>query len=405
MNMTKNNIPKVAICALVKNTPDYLMKEWINHHFNIGISEIHVFIDINSNPIYRDNHVTYTELTIDDIVEFNAISQKYCMHEDLGISTQIGLYNTFLENHRDDFDWIAYIDDDEFLELDLTMLNDNKEETCVVLPWKMMFTNKLSCDFTLNDYEEYPPLMKYVGSSKFVKSIVNTKKIWKIRCIHYADLTNEIYNTTNINSKFGKATQDKILDVFNNAKYYIKHYKVRSFSEWVDSIISRGYFIHRKYPENLWDRSIKNYFLNHPMFENNPEVNNAEFIKEVIIKIGKEDILNTPFCPGAKIPVYPEKTGVFEIIYNMGTDRISAEDLNKFIVPNKNYIIIDYLISNSYYHQLENLSSESIIFDKNIFILWMINKYKLEFNQTGNTLLELDAAKIVLSEMFPNIEF
>jgi hypothetical protein len=89
----------------------------------------------------------------------------------------------------------------------------------------------------------------------------------------------------------------------------------------------------------------------------------------------------------------------------MGTDRISKEDLNNFIVPNKNYIIIDYLISNSYYHQLENLSSESIILDKNIFVLWMINKYKLEFNQTGNTLLELDAAKIVLSEMFPNIEF
>ena len=398
-----NNIPKVAICSLVKNTPDYLMKEWINHHFNLGVSNIFVYIDKNSYPIYKDDRVTYIQINDNDISILEEEGKKYILKvEDFAITKQLGLYNIFLENNRNNFDWIAFIDDDEFLEIDLSILNNHTEETCIVLPWKMMFSNRIKCDFTLNDYEEYPPILKYAGSSKFVKSIVNTKKIWKIRCIHYGDFTNEILGTENIVTKLDYTTEDQILDIFKNSKYYVKHYKIRSLDEWIESIINRGYFINRRFPNNRWDRTIKNYFLQNPLFDHLGDDDSNDFIKTVLIESGYEYILETPYFPEAKIPEYPEITGSFKIIYNYGLSQLQSEVINKLVKKEEDYIIIDYFISNSILYKIDNLSDSSIILNKNTIMLLMINEYE---RKSSENIDEIETLTIVLQQMFPNAKF
>ena len=132
----------VAICSIVKDTPNYLMKAWIDHHFKIGITDIYLMIDMNSKPIYQDSRVHYEYLTDDTRLTCINLGKRYAIDiaTNDGMYFQVGVYNYMVQKYREKYDWIALIDDDEFLHLDLSILNKYSDRLSVFIPWRMKIT-------------------------------------------------------------------------------------------------------------------------------------------------------------------------------------------------------------------------------------------------------------------------
>lgn len=91
---------QLAICAIFKNESRYI-QEWIEYHNMIGVEHFYLY----------DNDST------DDI----SILQKYLDDGSLTLNRvssqakQMPAYNHFLQTYRDEVEWVAIIDLDEFI--------------------------------------------------------------------------------------------------------------------------------------------------------------------------------------------------------------------------------------------------------------------------------------------------
>jgi hypothetical protein len=86
---------KVALVCIAKDEDEYI-KEWIDYHKKLGFDNIFVF-ENNWRCKVQDEIVT--------TIEFD------------GEVKQIPAYNTFIDRFRYDYDWVAFIDVDEFVVL------------------------------------------------------------------------------------------------------------------------------------------------------------------------------------------------------------------------------------------------------------------------------------------------
>ena len=93
---------KCAICVVVKNENKYL-KEFCEYHLLLGFDHIFVY---DNNDIDGENPKDV--LTLDCITVINCRGQKNCQHK---------VYNECYKKYGNIFDWIAFIDCDEFIKL------------------------------------------------------------------------------------------------------------------------------------------------------------------------------------------------------------------------------------------------------------------------------------------------
>lgn len=372
---------KLGICSIVKDTPDYMMKEWIDHHFNIGVSKICIYVDFGSKEIYQDERVEYVYLTKDLRNKLCEYGRKYSA-ESVGTDVQLGVYNIFLDENKDKLDWIAFIDDDEFLELDIDELKNYDSETCVMLPWKMMFTKDVSCTNTLDNYIEFPPFEEYVNSIENKKPIVNTKHLWKVRNIHSADFCGVFmgdFDDINQDYRYDKMCSSKpinAINLFMNAKNYIRHYKVRTFEEWVESIVDRKYLIYNTYKNLSWDRTIYSYFYLNP-FYNGKLFSDSKFVNHMLDLIHRQDVKESPYNIFSDIKSYDEIEGEYQIIYNMNNNKIISEQEYEKLFENaedKKFIIVDYVDA---FSNFDFSNKKVVLLDKNTVLLNMRKVNKL----------------------------
>ena len=406
--MEKSDI-KVGICAVVKDTPDYLMKEWINHHFNIGISKIIIYIDCCSKNIYYDDRVEYIQITPELKTELVKEGNKYCFEPDCGSSFQVGIYNTVLEQQRGKLDWLACIDDDEFLVLNFDDLKKYNKYTCVLLPWKMMFTPSIKCEKNLNNFYEFPAYYQHVYSNRYTKALLNVKTCWKDRDLHHGDYSGVIIDLDYTKHDYWKNSlciteYDYIYSTFMNCKNYIRHYKTRSFEEWVESIVDRKYNVYDiwDYSKRTWNREIRHFFSSNPFFISINTKYDKSFLDKWLNEIDRLDIKQTPYYDFASIPENKTLNGNWEIIYNCsGNGMLQEKVIKKNLNKKTNYIIVDY--TNDHKHELilKNCKyKKCIILDKNEFILWMRLYVKQE---NIKSIEENKCLKHLILKMFPNI--
>lgn len=118
----------ITICAIIKDCySDYLI-EWIDYHRNIGVDKFIIYDNESETPI-KDVLSEYSNIVI-----INNIN---------GLNMQIKAYNHCIENNKNDFDWIIFIDDDEFIVCkDIRVfLNKNNDFDCIKLKWKTFGSN------------------------------------------------------------------------------------------------------------------------------------------------------------------------------------------------------------------------------------------------------------------------
>lgn len=401
---------RVGICAAIKDTPDYIFKEWVNHHFNIGIEKIIVYVDCGSKPIYQDERVEYVYLTNETKKKCLDVGNKYCFEPDCGSNFQVGLSNIELEKHRNDLDWLACIDDDEFLMLNIDDLAEYENETCVLLAWKMMCSYNIKCTYTLENYVEFPPYYFNVYSNRYTKPILNCKKCWADRDLHHGDYSGVIMDCRDITDEYNRnslyiTNNDVIYDIFCRTKNYIRHYKVRSFEEWVETVVDRKYNVYDiyNYSKRTWNREIKQFFSSNPFFAALSSNYDKNMLDSMLEKINRNDIKKTPYYDFAELLVDKKLTGNYTVIYNADENgMISNDKLKSMIKKRKKYIIIDYTFGVEH-DFLKNYDKDNIItISKNEFILWMRLYNKKNHYVKPN---ELECVSDTIHEMYPKIEY
>jgi hypothetical protein len=225
---------KTAICAIIKDEHLYL-KEWIDWHLYIGFDAIYLLEDKGSksheNITSEYNNVFLRSYATD--IELQECFKIY----DHG-NQQDRLYFWFSENYKDIYDWVAYIDVDEFINFEdnYTLQNLCEEYIdypAVLLYWKMMGASghikKPKCG-VVEAYTNETPLI-YGEEGWSYKSFVNLKK--------YEGFTNLHTACGAIKTNYESNPEERYIGrCFDKA--WINHYFTKSWEEWCNRIYKRG---------------------------------------------------------------------------------------------------------------------------------------------------------------------
>jgi hypothetical protein len=234
---------KIWICAIAKMEELYI-REWIDWHKKLGID--HIVLGDNNDSDYKISLQSIIQDYIDEgYVELvNKQNEINCQQQHF--------YNEIYQTRKHKFDWIGFIDIDEFIELpaykDIHLfLNENRSIDAVVLPWKIYGDNEHIY------YENKPVKERFISPNKskhasikyFIKSL---DKILQIKSFHIpfknktvdnlpiiaCDSTFEELKIWNLNSTQILVNKNH----YNTA--YISHYITKSTEEYIKYKVLRG---------------------------------------------------------------------------------------------------------------------------------------------------------------------
>jgi hypothetical protein len=197
---------KVALCCIAKNEDKYI-EEWLQYNLYLGFD--HIFLYQNDWDYLIDCPLI-TRIQID------------------GIGRQEEAYNHFLKTYKDDYDWVAFFDIDEFLVLkqhkDIKQfLLEYIEYDGVGINWYLFGDNG-----NKEPNENYSVLERFTKRSKkmddHIKSIVKTniKAIYGTHSPHKLPIVDTKKNK--IVGPFNKNATDEIAQ--------LNHYFTKTWIEW-----------------------------------------------------------------------------------------------------------------------------------------------------------------------------
>lgn len=335
---------KTSICAIIKNEQRFL-KEWIEWHLNIGFDAIHLFEDkdsISHEFICNEYDNVFLRRYENDIEV-----QKILNSNGSSVS-QLSLYNWFGDTYKSIYDWVAFIDIDEFITFadnyDLKQLcNEFEPHSCVLLSWKIMGASghikRPTCGVVEAYTQEEKPIKR--DTNYLFKSMCNLNR-WKgmSSSLHVANGFVNTNHNTNKNERY-----------YNKA--WINHYFSKSWEDWCDRIYLRG-------GTQQGHRLLYDFFLA------NPSMNH---LADFLIKSKLQDIPN----------------GTYRVEYNKGL--IAGGNIKKITKLNNSIYFepADYIGKNILIignKPVEQLSDDAINYINSFDIIIRSNGMN-NLNQTG----------------------
>lgn len=226
---------KIAICAPIKNETEYL-KEWLDWHFGLGITDIYLYEDDNSVS-HLDIINQYNNAYFDKISR--VLSEEYPVDFQFsknGAWKQGYLYEWFFSCFKDKYDWILMIDLDEFLILKKPLqeiLNKFNNELAIKFKWRIMTANGHIKKPAGNVMDNYTKIYKKGFDTNFdTKSMINCRLNKKLEW-----------------DKHNHRVKGAIYPHENGIHLaYINHYFTKSWEEWKSKLLVRGDLMegHRK---------------------------------------------------------------------------------------------------------------------------------------------------------------
>ena len=219
----------ICICTIAKNEEDYL-QEWIEYHLKIGFDFI-VLYDNNDNNKQEEICKKYQQVLC---VKFK--------------EKQYAAYNHFLKHFGEDFDYIAFIDIDEFIVFNpdqpiqniKDFINKTNREY-YHFSWMVMDDNDLVYKDDRPVMERFTrPLKKFdYGNFNFpvnfhVKSLIKYNKNLKSTHSHYFNCGYKCYNCDN-----EEVDGNSPVMYPNHNVCYIKHFLTKSAEEYRNNKMSR----------------------------------------------------------------------------------------------------------------------------------------------------------------------
>lgn len=221
-------VMKTAICTLIKDEHRYL-EEWITHNLDLGVDEIHLFEDQGSKS-HCEICEKYSAVVLHPYKEVEDL-----FGEERASNRQTILYEWFAKKYKGVFDWVMYIDIDEFVMMapgyTLKKLCEEFEPYCgIYLRWKMFGASghiKRPCGSVVESYTT--PCVDYPqGELEYsFKSVVNINRFEGMKNLHKViNGRTTDYKTTPYEGAFEKA--------------WINHYFTKSWEDWKERIFDRG---------------------------------------------------------------------------------------------------------------------------------------------------------------------
>ena len=149
---------KVALVCIAKNE-DHYIDEWIQYNKKLGFDKIF---------IYQNNWRTKVTDEIVHKIEFDGECQ------------QIPAYNHFIQTYKNDYDWAAFFDVDEFLVLkkhsDIhSFIDDYKLYNAIGINWVLFGDNGVKTFNVENSSLLSRFTKRQIGLNQHVKAIINIK--------------------------------------------------------------------------------------------------------------------------------------------------------------------------------------------------------------------------------------
>ncbi|EGF92228.1 domain of unknown function family protein [Asticcacaulis biprosthecium C19] len=223
----------VAIIAIARNEGRFLT-EWLAYHLRLGFDRIIVY----------DNESDDDSARILDTLSEEYPIQRIPWLSEPGLSPQIAAYNHALVHDGKDFDWVAFIDCDEFVVLhedgDINDFLARYDDTisAVTLNWLTFGSSgRKTADYELVTDTFMTGPHKGFSNNLHVKTFARPQQIERM-WIHHADLRDG--RQVHASGKPAAMSEFKgVTDVIDHGIAHLNHYQVKSREDW-DRKIARG---------------------------------------------------------------------------------------------------------------------------------------------------------------------
>lgn len=237
----------ICICSICKNEKLYI-KEFVEYYYNLGVDKLFIY---DNNEIDGENLMNilyeYIKNNFVKIIDVRGLS-----------SIQIPIYNYCYKNNKNLYNWIGFVDIDEylFIEDNQTIKNYlynkrfNKCQT-VFFNWIIYNDNNLIKYDSRSLKERFThQSLKHSQGKSFVRGnienlIIPTSHMPGINIFHFCNSNGElIYPNNFFENKFEK-----------KPKAYIKHYYTKTVEEFCDKLKKGDAHFHKNHIE--YKESIK----------------------------------------------------------------------------------------------------------------------------------------------------
>lgn len=217
---------KTALITFAKNE-DYYIEEWIKYHTKLGFDDIFVY---QHDWRYRGVKRVYPNVTWFDF-DF----------PEIGIMCQTEAFKNFLVcQNKNQYDFAAFFDVDEFLTLKNMTLHDFLSKYAdyvgVGINWRLFGNNNAHFNGSYSLVNRFTACQKQLN--KHVKLILNLKKIYSLSDISFdtphalaeAKTKDIIINTDKTSFIHGPFNEV----VSNDPQVYLNHYYCKTEEEYFD---------------------------------------------------------------------------------------------------------------------------------------------------------------------------
>lgn len=150
---------RIAICAIAKNENAYI-REWVEYYYNLGITKIFLYDNNDKTGESFSSVISdYINSKFVEVIDFRGLK-----------SPQMKAYRECYCRNNKDYDWMMFIDCDEFLTFDegvtldwFLTKSDAAKHSCILVNWVIYDDN----DLLVNDGR---PVQE-----RFTRKAVNTK--------------------------------------------------------------------------------------------------------------------------------------------------------------------------------------------------------------------------------------
>ena len=240
---------RCVIAAVARDENPYI-SEWVKHHLDLGFDEIRIYDNQSKVPLQTKIDKLPNEYRKRVFVEIEPISDN----------PQISSYQKALARYKDDTEWLAYFDIDEFIELEKPLsevLDRRLSVGALFICWQFYNANGHE------KYEDKPVVERFTQKSATLdnckgKYIARPKDILAVG-VHYPIL---VLGKSMVKVDGTVCYHANVTPVYRDM--YIKHYYTKSYEEWLWKI-NRGSCDSRclkKYNEFFWYNPDLQYLYN-----------------------------------------------------------------------------------------------------------------------------------------------
>lgn len=211
---------KVALVCIAKNEDRYI-DEWIQYNKKLGFDSIYIYQN-NWRCVCSDERITK--------IEFD------------GEQKQIDAYNHFIHHNKNNYDWAAFLDVDEFLVLKKhekiqDLLSDYNNEVALGINWVLFGDNNI-LDYSNEFGVLHRFTMRQSGVNPHIKSIINLQKCGYMTVHNHIGDCVDLHRRNISNTPFNVNGSDDIAQ--------INHYFCKTKPEFIEKC-SRGRADHTSY--------------------------------------------------------------------------------------------------------------------------------------------------------------